>query len=127
MPPFVPAATQYVRLAAICVTQRTGSFEVQLLCEEDEGVDAFRVSCVSTCAFYLRPYAQWLRAYLQGESVDQPIIPVRFAGGSAAFDQGAAELDHPELADELIQFLNAGQTPCPVASATFLQGLSVSG
>lgn len=120
MPPF----TEYVRLASIRVTPVQGSFEIQLLCEEDEHIEAFRAQCSSDCALHLRPYATWLRSYLNGESVDQPVIPVRLRNGAAVFDPGAAEADHPELVTHLNQFLNAGLLPSSEDFAANSHGLS---
>lgn len=124
VPQLALSVPEYVRLVSIRATPVQGSFEIQLLCEEDEHTEAFRAQCSSACAFYLRPYAIWLRSYLHGDSVDQPVIPVRLRNGATTFDPGTAEQDHPELVAQLNQFLNAGLVPSLGDVATDLKGLS---
>lgn len=124
MPQPALTASEYVRLAAIRATPVQGSVEIHLVCEEDELVDSFRAHCTSCCALHLRPYASWLRSYQQGDSVDQPVIPVRHCNGAAMFDPSVAERDHPELLSDLNQFLNASVVPGFGDVAGFLADLS---
>lgn len=115
---------EYVRLAAIRVSPVQGSCEIHLICEDDECACAFRARCSSLAAFYLRPYADWLREYREGQCVDQPIIPIFRSHGDSVFDTWTAARDHPELAEELSQFLNAGCTPSSEALGAALVDLS---
>lgn len=121
---FVPPVTEYVRLAACLVTPVHGTCEVRLRCETDERGDAFDVACSLDSVLHLQPYAALLRGYQQGESIDQPVVPVRRFRGALTFDPAVAELDYPELVTQLNQRLDSGLLPDFVSFAADLTDLS---
>lgn len=121
---FVPPVTEYVRLAAIRVRRPPDTFEIDLLCETDELGDAFPVPCTLDSMLHLQPYATLLRGYQQGESLDQPVVPVRRFQGSVSFDTHVAELDYPELVTQLHEHLSADRLPDFASLAADLTDLS---
>lgn len=121
---FVPPVTEYVRLAAIRVRKAWSIFEIDLLCEMDERGEAFSVPCSLSNVLHLQPYATLLRGYQQGESLDQPVVPVRRLQGSLAFDPSVAEQDYPELVPQLSEYLSAALLPDFAGFAADLADLS---